>query len=345
MARPVTLFSGQWADLKLVDLCKKAKKFGYDGLELACWGDHFEVQAALKDASYCKKKWEVLTKAGLKCFAISAHLVGQAVCDNIDPRHKSILPDYVWGDGKPEGVRQRAAQELMDTARAARKFFDAAPPAVRKELKRVVVNGFTGSSIWPLLYSFPPNFPDQIDNGYKDFAKRFKPILDVFEKEDVYFGLEVHPTEIAFDISSAARAVEEIKGHPRFGFNFDPSHLGYQGVDYVAFIRQFRDRIFHTHMKDVYWSSRPTRAGVFGGHLNFGHPDRYWDFRSLGRGCIDFEAIIRALNEINYQGPLSVEWEDGGMDREHGAAEACEFVRKLDFAPSARAFDAAFAKE
>ncbi|HOW19392.1 MAG TPA: sugar phosphate isomerase/epimerase family protein, partial [Phycisphaerae bacterium] len=244
-----------------------------------------------------------------------------------------------------EGVRQRAAQELMDTARAARKFFDAAPPAVRKEIKRVVVNGFTGSSIWPLLYSFPPNFPDQIDNGYKDFAKRFKPILDVFEKEDVYFALEVHPTEIAFDISSAARAVEEIKGHPRFGFNFDPSHLGYQGVDYVAFIRQFRDRIFHTHMKDVYWSSRPTRAGVFGGHLNFGHPDRYWDFRSLGRGCVDFEAIIRALNEINYQGPLSVEWEDGGMDREHGAAEACEFVRKLDFAPSARAFDAAFAED
>jgi len=345
MARPVTLFTGQWADLKLADLCKKAKKFGYDGLELACWGDHFEVQAALKDASYCKKKWEVLTKAGLKCFAISAHLVGQAICDNIDPRHKSILPDYVWGDGKPEGVRQRAAQELMDTARAARKFFNAAPPAVKKELKRVVVHGFTGSSIWPLLYSFPPNFPDQIDNGYKDFARRFKPILDVFEKEDVYFALEVHPTEIAFDISSAARAVEEIKGHPRFGFNFDPSHLGYQGVDYVAFIRQFRDRIFHTHMKDVYWSSRPTRAGVFGGHLNFGHPDRYWDFRSLGRGCVDFEAIIRALNEINYQGPLSVEWEDGGMDREHGAAEACEFVRKLDFAPSARAFDAAFAED
>lgn len=345
MARPVTLFTGQWADLKLVDLCKMAKKFGYDGLELACWGDHFDVQAALKDASYCKKKWEVLTKAGLKSFAISAHLVGQAVCDNIDPRHKSILPPHIWGDGKPEGVRQRAAQEMMDTARAARKFFDAAPAPVKKELKRVVVNGFTGSSIWPLLYSFPPNFPDQIDNGYKDFAKRFKPIMDVFEKEDVYFALEVHPTEIAFDVSSAARAVEAIGGHKRFGFNFDPSHLGYQGVDYVALVKQFRDRIYHVHMKDVYWSPRPTRAGVFGGHLNFGHPDRFWDFRSLGRGCIDFESIIRALNEINYQGPLSVEWEDGGMDREHGAAEACEFVRKLDFAPSARAFDSAFAED
>jgi sugar phosphate isomerase/epimerase len=345
MARPVTLFTGQWADLKLVDMAKKAKTFGYDGLELACWGDHFDVKAALADASYCKKKWEVLTKAGLKCFAISAHLVGQAVCDNIDPRHKQILPDYVWGDGKPEGVRQRAAEEMKNTARAARKLADAAPAAVKKEQKRVVVNGFTGSSIWPLLYSFPPNLPSQIDDGYKDFAKRFKPILDVFEEEDVYFGLEVHPTEIAFDVSSAARAIEAVKGHKRFGFNFDPSHLGYQGVDYVAFIRDFRDRIYHTHMKDVRWSCTPTRAGVFGGHLNFGHPDRFWEFRSLGRGCVNFEAIIRALNEINYQGPLSVEWEDGGMDREHGAAEACEFVRKLDFPPSARAFDAAFSED
>ncbi len=345
MARPVTLFTGQWADLKLADLAKKAKKFGYDGLELACWGDHFDVQAALKDASYCKKKWEVLTKAGLKCYAISAHLVGQAICDNVDPRHQSILPPAVWGDGKPEGVRQRAAQEMMDTARAARRFFDAAPAAVKKELRRVVVNGFTGSSIWPLLYSFPPNLPNQIDDGYKDFARRFKPILDVFEQEDVYFGLEVHPTEIAFDISSAARAIEAIGGHKRFGFNYDPSHLGYQGVDYVAFIREFGDRIYHTHMKDVYWSSRPTRAGVFGGHLNFGHTDRYWDFRSLGRGCVNFEAIIRTLNEIRYDGPLSVEWEDSGMDREHGAAEACGFVRRLDFPASARAFDAAFSED
>lgn len=342
MPRPLTLFTGQWADLKLTDMAKLAKKFGYDGVELACWGDHFEVQAALNDKGYCTKKWEVLTKAGLKCFAISNHLVGQAVCDNIDPRHQAILSPAIWGDGKPEGVRKRAAEEMMNTARAARKFFDAAPAAIRKELKRAVVNGFTGSSIWPLLYSFPPNLPKQIDDGYKDFAKRWKPILDVFDECNVDFGLEVHPTEIAFDVASAARAIEAIKGHKRFGFNFDPSHLGYQGVDYVAFLREFRDRIYHVHMKDAWWSSVPKRGGVFGGHLDFGHPDRYWDFRSLGRGCVNFEAIIRALNEIGYQGPLSVEWEDGGMDREHGAAEAAAFVRRVDFSPSTRAFDAAF---
>jgi len=328
MARPVTLFTGQWADLPLETMCQKAKDFGYDGLELACWGDHFEVAKA--NAAYCKAKRELLAKYGLKVYAISSHLVGQAVCDRIDERHKGILPDYVWGDGDPEGVRRRAAKEMIATAKAAAAF------GVQ------VVNGFTGSSIWHLLYAFPPTPQSMIDEGYADFARRWKPILDAFQKAGVKFALEVHPTEIAFDIVSAERALKAVDNHPAFGFNFDPSHLAYQGVDYVEFIRRFRDRIFHVHMKDVGVAKTPRLSGVFGGHLPFGDPRRYWDFRSLGRGSVDFEAIIRALNEINYRGPLSVEWEDSGMDREHGAREACQFVRRLDFEPSAVAFDAAF---
>ncbi len=333
MSRPVTLFTGQWADLSLETIAEKAASWGYDGLELACWGDHFDVQKALEDDSYCQGRHDLLAKYGLKVWAISNHLVGQGVCDNIDSRHQAILPAHVWGDGDPEGVRQRAADELKDTARAAAR------------LGVNVVNGFTGSSIWHLLYSFPPVAPETIDQGFQDFADRFHPILDVFDEEGIVFGLEVHPTEIAFDISSAQRAIEALDGRKAFGFNYDPSHLGYQGVDYVAFIEAFADRIYHVHMKDVWWSDKMTRAGVFGGHLNFGHRDRYWDFRSLGRGSIEFEEIIRALNRIGYDGPLSVEWEDIGMDREHGAAEAADFVKSIDFAPSAVAFDAAFDKE
>ena len=345
MGRPVTLCTGQWADLKLAELCKQAKAMDFDGLELIPLSDFFDVHRALDDKRYIKRKWEQLGKHDLGCYALSNHLIGQSVCDLIDKRHKSVLPAQVWGDGKPEGVRRRAAIEMMNSARAARKFFDAAPARIRKQIKRVVVNGFTGSSIWHLLYAFPPVLPGQIDAGFKDFARRWKPILGVFEEEDVYFALEVHPTEIAFDITSAARAIDAVDGHKRFGFNYDPSHLGYQGVDYVRFVREFGDRDHHVHMKDVHWSQTPTRGGVFGGHLDFGHRDRYWDFRSLGRGSIDFEAIIRALNEIGYAGPLSVEWEDNGMDRKHGAAEAAAFVRRLDFAPSSQAFDAAFAGE
>jgi len=331
MARPVTLFTGQWADLSLEQLCEKADEFGYDGLELACWGDHFEVAKA--DAKYCKAKRALLEQYHLECHAISAHLVGQAVCDNIDARHQAILPDYVWGDGEPEGVRKRAAKEMIATAKAAKRFGVG------------VVNGFTGSSIWHMLYSFPPVTAKMIDDGYKDFGKRWIPILDEFKKAGIKFALEVHPTEIAFDIASAERAIAAVGGHECFGFNYDPSHLGYQGVDYVEFIRRFKDRIFHVHMKDVYWRETPGPVGVFGGHVDFGNNSRFWNFRSLGRGSIDFEEIIRALNDVGYSGPLSVEWEDSGMDREHGAAEACDFVKAIDFTPSTVAFDAAFDKE
>ena len=247
MARPVTMFTGQWADLKLEALCKKLKSFGYDGAELACWGDHFEVDKATQ--SYCDAKRKLLKKYGLEVYAISNHLAGQAVCDNIDERHKCILPPRIYGDGKPEGVRQRAAAEMIETAKAA------------KRLGVKVVNGFTGSSIWHLLYSFPPVSKDMVAKGYKDFAKRWLPILDEFKKLGVKFALEAHPTEIAFDIASAERAVEAVNGHPAFGFNFDPSHFGYQGVDYVEFIHRFKDRIFHVHMKDVGWSSVPTEVG------------------------------------------------------------------------------------
>ena len=326
--RPVTLFTGQWADLPLAELLPKVKSFGYDGVELACWGDHLPLDQT--DEACLKAKLELIRSHGLNVWAISNHLVGQAVCDRIDARHKAILPPEVWGDGDPEGVSCRAAEHMIRAGEVAAKM------GIR------VVNGFTGSSIWHLNYSFPPVLPGQIDAGFAHFAEKWRPILDAYQDLGVRFALEVHPTEIAFDIASAERALEAVNHHPAFGFNYDPSHLGYQGVDYVKFIRRFADRIFHVHMKDVAWG-QGNDAGVFGGHVDFHNPRRYWDFRSVGRGNIRFEAIIRALNDIGYNGPLSVEWEDGGMDREHGATESCAYVRRLDFPPSKIIFDAQFA--
>jgi sugar phosphate isomerase/epimerase len=339
MARPVTLFTGQWADLPFETICQKARQFGYDGIELPCWGDHFEVDKAIKDKSYVKSRWDILGKHGLKAYAISNHLVGQAVCDLIDERHKLILPEDVWGDGNPEGVRQRAAAKMIDTAKAARAFFDANP---NKSDFPATVNGFTGSSIWHSIYAFPPTDQKYWNRGFDDFAKRWTPILNEFDKLNVNFGLEVHPTEIAFDIASAERAIEAVKGHKRFGFNYDPSHLGYQGVDYVKFIYTFGKRIFHVHVKDAWWGKGDGTVGVFGGHTTFADPRRYWDFRSPGHGDVNFERIVVALNDVGYNGPLSVEWEDSRMDREHGATEAAALVRKMDFKRSAIAFDAQF---
>jgi sugar phosphate isomerase/epimerase len=326
------MFTGQWADLPVEELARKFSEYGYDGLELACWGDHFEVDKALAENDYCDKKRATLEKYDMQVWAISSHLVGQAVLDNIDARHQAILPPYVWGDGDPAGVNQRAAEELKSAARAAQK------------LGIDIVNGFTGSSVWHLLYSFPPVPPEMIDAGFELLAERFNPILDVFGECGVKFALEVHPTEIAFDLYTAERALEALNYREEFGFNFDPSHLQWQGVDPVEFIRKFPDRIYHVHMKDAI-VTLDGRTGILASHLNFGDPRRGWDFRSLGRGGVNFEEIIRALNQAGYQGPLSVEWEDSGMDRDHGAKEACEFVRRVDFEPSQVAFDAAFDKE
>jgi sugar phosphate isomerase/epimerase len=332
MGRPVTLFTGQWADMPIEDLARKTREFGYDGIELACWGDHFNVVQALEESGYCAAKRDQLERHDLSVYAISNHLVGQAVCDVIDERHKAILPPHVWGDGDPAGVNERAAEEMKNTARAAQK------------LGVSVVNGFTGSSIWHLLYSFPPVPESMIEAGFELFAERWNPILDVFAECGVRFGLEVHPTEIAFDTFTAARALEALGRREEFGFNFDPSHLHWQGVDSVEFIRTFHDRIYHVHIKDAIVTLRG-KQGILSSHFNFGDPRRGWDFRSPGRGSVDFEEIMRALNEIGYEGPLSVEWEDCGMDREHGATEAAAFCRKIDFAPSGRQFDSAFSDE
>jgi sugar phosphate isomerase/epimerase len=329
--RPVTLFTGQWADLPLEELAARARHWGYDGLELACWGDHFDVARALAEPDYVEGRRELLARHGLECFAISTHLVGQAVCDPIDERHRRILPDHVWGDGEPEGVRRRAAAEVADAARAAARF------GVNQ------VNGFTGSAIWHLLYSFPPNDPEQIEAGYRDFAERWSPIMETFETEGVRFGLEVHPTEIAYDFVTTRKALDAIGRHQSFGINFDPSHLVHQFLDPERFIEEFADRIYHVHVKDCR-RRLDGRRSILGSHLNFGEAERGWDFVSPGRGDVDLESMVRALNRIGYDGPLSVEWEDAGMEREAGAAEAVRHVATLNFPASDVAFDAAFSE-
>ena len=332
MTRPITILTGQWADLPFEEIASKMSEIGYEGLEIACSGDHFDVHAALDDPNYWPAKKAMLDKYGLKCWAISNHCVGQAVLDNIDSRHKTVLPAHVWGDGDPVGVMQRASEEMKATARACQKCGIGA------------VTCFTGSSIWPYLYSFPPVPASMIDDGFNLLAERWTPILDVFQECGVKFALEVHPTEIAFDIYSAQRALEALDFHPAFGFNFDPSHLVWQGVDPVQFIREFPDRIFHVHVKDAA-VTLDGKSGILCSHINFGDRRRGWDFRSPGHGDVNFEEIIRELNAAGYNGPLSVEWEDCGMERFWGARDAFDFVQGINFAPSNVAFDAAFDRD
>jgi sugar phosphate isomerase/epimerase len=330
MPRPVTLFTGQWADLPLETLAQKAKSWGYDGLELCSWGDHFDVLRAAEDRAYAQEQRELLKQHGLEAYAFSVHLAGQLTLDEpLDERHAIIYHGPAEDRGKPEAMRKWAVDLCMAAPRAA------------KNLGVEVVTGFTGSSIWHLWFPFPPQVASQIEAGYRRFAEVWNPIMDEFGRHGVRFGLEVHPSEIAFDFHSSQQTLDAIGRRPEFGFNFDPSHLVWQGVDPVRFVYQFADRIYHVHVKD---SKRFLNGenSLLTSNLNFGDRRRGWDFISPGHGDVDFEAIFRALNRIGYQGPLSVEWEDNAMDREYGAPEALQMVRRLDFPTSERAFDDAF---
>src|ERR1035437_6861908 len=237
MARPVTLFTGQWADLPLETLAAKAKSWGYDGLELASWGDHLDVLRAANESGYAEGRLALLAKHGLSLHAFSVPPAGQLICDEpLDVRHAGFVPPE--HRGSPEAMRAWATAWVTAAPRAAR------------NLGVDVVTGFTGSSIWHAWFPFPPQVPEMIEAGYRQFADRWNPILDEFGKHSVKFALEVHPSEIAYDTFSAEKTLDAIGRRPEFGFNFDPAHLVWQGIDPAKFVYRFADRIYHVHIKD-----------------------------------------------------------------------------------------------
>ena len=328
MGRLLTIMTCQWADLDMETMCRKAKEMGYDGLELACWGKHLDVKRAVEDDDYVAEIKALLAKYDLKCEALATHIIGQCVGDYNDPRLNNFAPAELAD--KPDEIRAWAIQTMKYAATAA------------KKMGCNVVTGFTGSPIWKYLYSFPQTPESMVEAGYQEIYDLWTPILDEFVKNNVRFALEVHPGEIAFDYYSTKRLLDKFANRPEFGLNFDPSHLIWQGITPHLFLQDFADKIYHVHMKDAA-VTLDGRSGLLGSHIDFGDLRRGWNFRSLGHGDVDFENIIRVLNAIGYEGPLSVEWEDSGMEREYGAKEAAEFVRKIDFRASDFKFDDAIA--
>jgi sugar phosphate isomerase/epimerase len=322
--RKVTLFTGQWADLPFESLCEKVSSWGYDGLEIACWGDHLNVREAATNETYVNRRREILDYYHLRCWAIGAHLTGQCVGDVWDERLDNFVPDTIKGNAV--AIRNWAIEEMRYTAQAA------------KNMGCSVVTGFMGSPLWKYWYSFPQTTDRMVEEAYHTIYELWTPIFDEFDRNGIRFALEVHPTEIAFDFYTTRKLFDIFSDRETLGLNFDPSHLLWQGVSPHLFLREFSSRIYHVHVKDVA-ITQDGKTGILGSHLVFGDARRGWNFRSPGHGHVDFEEIIRALNDMHYQGPLSVEWEDSGMEREFGAKDALDFVRTVDFEPSSFSFD------
>lgn len=322
MGHSITMISNQWLDLSLEEICAVLSQLGYDGIELS--EGHFSPEKAAQDTRYAEKVREVISSSGLACMAISGHLSGQCVGDLYDPRLDAFVPELLRG--KPAEIRSWAIARMKTIAKAA------------SNLGVHIITGFMGSPVWKYWYSFPATPKEMVDAAYDEIYELWSPIFDEFDKFDVRFALEVHPTEIAFDYYTTERLLERFDRRPTLGLNFDPSHLLWQGINPALFLRNLSDRIYHVHLKDVS-VNLDGLSGILGSHLEFGDGRRGWNFRSLGRGQVNFEEIIRELNHCGYNGPLSVEWEDSDMDRMFGARESLTFARKIDFDPSEIAFD------
>lgn len=296
-------------------------------MEIATWGQ-LNVRKAAESKEYVKEILGVLQKYNLGCWAIGAHLTGQCVGDALtyayDPRLDGFAPSELAG--KPEEIQKWAVEEMKYTAKAAR------------NMGVEVVTCFMGSPIWKMWYSFPQTTEEQVEEAYQTMKRLWTPILDVFDEFKVKLALEVHPTEIAYDYWSTKRLLEIFEYRPTIGINFDPSHLIWQGVDPAVFLYDFADRVYHVHIKDAKVNLNG-RNGILGSHITFGDQRRGWNFVSPGHGDVDFDNIIRVLNQKNYKGPLSIEWEDSGMERVFGGTEACAFTKKINFSPSDVAFD------
>src|SRR5262249_34730701 len=281
MTRSVLLFSGSWADLSLEELATLAAEWGYNGLELACWGDHFEVQRAAGEEDYAPKRLEMLRRLELDVHALACHRVSQVVADVIDQRHRDLVPDHVWGDGSADGVRERATQELIDTLRGA------------QAMGVGVVSGFSGSPTWSSVAGYPSPRAEPAAEGMREFVRRWTPILDACAEHGIRYAFEVHPGQIAFDFYTAEMVLEEVGNREEFGFTFDPAHLHWQGIDPVAFVRRFGDRIYHVHVKDVAISLNG-RSGLLGSYLPYDDPQRGWQPRCPGPRARDLGGAIRA---------------------------------------------------
>ena len=333
MARPVTLFTIQWGDLPLEEICKLARQMGYEGLELAK-DAHFDARKMAADPAYAEEIRAILKKYDLGCWAISAHLTGQCVSDSLqwayDPRLDGFAPSALAG--KPEEIQKWAIEEMKVMAHAA------------KNLGVDVVTFFMGSPIWKFWYSFPQTSEEMVEAGYQKVKELWTPIFDEYDKCGVKLALEVHPTEIAFDYWSTKKLLDTFEWRPTLGINFDPSHLIWQGVDPAMFLFDFADRVYHVHIKDAKLNLNG-RNGILGSHITFGDQRRGWNFVSPGHGDVDFDNIIRVLNQKGYTGPLSIEWEDSGMERVFGGTEACEFTKQIIFSASDVAFDDALKNE
>jgi len=307
----IGIFTILFNELNLEKVLEYVSKLGYEAVEIAAWkgSNHINIEKVLSGGATEYKR--TIEKYGLMISALSNHLEGQLV---LGPHDESTDE---WFKGASEEKVKYGMERMKKTAEAA------------AALDVPVVNGFVGSPNWGAWYIFPPAYEKIFEKGFELFAERWGEILDHFAAHGVKFAHEVHPQEQAYNIETAERAIKAINGKREFGFNFDPSHLIWQSIDPVIFIKKFGDRIYHAHAKDaeLVKENLPVSGCIPTG--SWRRPDRGFRFRVVGWGDVNWKRILTAFVEVGYDYVLSYEHEDPVMSREDGCEKCIAFLKPL----------------
>src|SRR6476659_8750684 len=319
-------FAGNAAPFDTLEsISKWAASLGFVAVQVPTWDSRlFDLKQAAESKTYCQDIAGALQQLGIQISELSTHLQGQLVATHpaYDPLFDGFAPEPVRGNVKAR--QQWAVDQLVLAARASANFGLSAHAT------------FSGAIMWPYVYPWPQRPSGIVDDGFNELARRWRPILDEFDRQGVDLCFEIHPGEDLHDGASFERFLAVVQDHRRANILYDPSHFVLQQLDYLAFIDLYHDRIKAFHVKDAEF--RPSgRAGVYGSYSSW--VDRPGRFRSLGDGQIDFSAIFSKLTQYGYDGWAVLEWECALKHPEQGAAEGAEFIKRHMIRVTEKAFD------
>ncbi len=298
---------------------------GYKGVQMPSWESSlFDLAKAADSQTYCDEVKGILADKGLELTELSTHLQGQLVA--VHPAYDEQFDGFAAPEvrGNPKARQAWAVQQMEYAAKASRRLGLNAHAS------------FSGALAWPYLYPWPQRPAGLVEEAFDELARRWKPILDVFDENGVDIGYEIHPGEDLHDGVTYEMFLERVGNHPRANILYDPSHYVLQQLDYLAFLDIYHERVKCFHVKDAEF--RPSgRSGVYGGYQSW--VDRPGRFRSLGDGQVDFSSIFSKMAQYDFAGWAVLEWECALKHPEQGAAEGAPFIAKHIIHVTERAFD------
>jgi len=309
----------------LKSICEWAKSLGYEGVQIPTWDpSYFDLKKAAESKTYADEIKGIVNGAGLQITELSTHLQGQLVA--VNPAYDLLFDGFAPAEYQknPKARQEWAVQQLKYAAKAS------------QNLGLNASVSFSGALLWQTVYPWPQRPAGLVETGFTELAKRWKPILDVYDECGIDLCYEIHPGEDLHDGITYEMFLEKVNNHPRACLLYDPSHFVLQCLDYLEYIDIYHERIKMFHVKDAEFN--PTgRQGVYGGYQNW--VDRAGRFRSLGDGQVDFKSIFSKLSTYDFKGWAVLEWECAIKNSQDGAKEGAEFIKNHIIKVTEKAFD------